>query len=59
MTLREQMFMTRDLSNDYQLIEVKYFDVSEELPEKYCQILNTKLDELTFKYKEALSDFEM
>ena len=51
--------MTKDLSNDYQLIEVKYFDVTEELPKKYCQILNTKLDELTFKYKEALSDFEM
>lgn len=56
--LREQMFISRDLSNTFALLEIKHFDIAEDLPANYQRILNTKLDEMKGSYRKILLKFE-
>ena len=57
MNLREQLVYARDLSKYFTYLDVKYFDLTDNLPKNITTLLNSKLDIMKQRFKEGL--FEM
>ena len=49
--LREQIFISKvNTKNNFQAIDVRYFDISEGLSPEITKVLNTKLDQMKDSY---------
>ena len=44
--LREQLLLKEKLGDQFKEIDVRYFDITEGLPDPYSSIMNTKISEM-------------
>jgi len=54
--LRELLYKKEKLGDQFKEIDVRYFDLTEGLPPKYQEIMNTKITELKHGYQKILRD---